>query len=176
MLLLDTLFPPASAQLVSDCRALGAAGCWAYVLRRAASGANLGVGSWTPAQVDELHANGLLGPAIVVPGNIPPPAQDCIDALHAMHCDPVMADDLEQFSLPPLWFEDQLESADDAQGIVHIDYGTTSTLGIYDPGEANWVAEWLRTGVLNPIPALPSGRRAWQFVNDVPAPSGVQYD
>lgn len=177
MILLDTLYPPSPAQLVDDCRALGAHGCWAYVLRRDAGGADLGLGGWTPAHVDALHGDARLAPGIVVPGNLPPAGQACVDALRAMRCDPVLGTDLELWSLPPTWWVDQLQGLEAGQGVRGIDYGTAATLGTYDPANRwSWLAAWVRTGVLEPVPALPSGRLAWQFVNDVPAPSGRLYD
>lgn len=176
MILLDTLYPPAPDQLVADCRALGAAGCWVYVLRRDAGGADVGVGGWTGAHVDGLHAAALVAPGIVVPGSVPPAGQACLDALRALHCDPLLATDLELYSLPPTWWEDQLEQLEAAAGVRGIDYGTLATLGAYDPGQPGWVAEWIRTGVLDPVPVLPAGRQAWQFVNDVTAPSRSSYD
>ena len=175
MILLDTLFPPAPAQLVADCRAVGAAGCWLYVLRRAADGTPLGTGSCTPAHASALQAAGLLAPGIVVPGNVPPDPKDAIRAARAFGITPVLAADFEQFSEPPVSWEDELDVACAAAGYREVNYGPANELGVYDPGEPGWLAAWLRTGVLDPIPVLRAGVLAWQFVNDVVI-NGSSYD
>lgn len=175
MILLDTLFPPPPAQLVADCRAVGAAGCWVYFLRRAADGTPLDNGTWTLAHVQALRAAGLLAPGIVVPGNVPPAADVVMAAARAAGVDPVIGDDLETASEPPAAWEDALDQAAAAAGYQELNYGPASVLGLYDPGEPGWLASWLRTGQLDPIPALPAGWRAWQFVNDL-AINGSWYD
>lgn len=175
MILLDTLYPPAPAQLVADCRAVGAAGCWVYFLRRAADGTPLDNGSWTLGHVQALRAAGLLAPGIVVPGNVPPAPDLVMAAARAAQVDPVIGDDLETASEPPASWEDELDQAAAAAGYSELNYGPAAVLGLYDPGEPGWLASWLRTGQLDPIPALPAGWRAWQFVNDLPI-NGSWYD
>lgn len=174
-LLLDTLNPPAPDQLVRDCEAVGAAGCWVYILRRAADGTDVGVGRWTPAHAGALRAAGKRAPGIVVPGNVPPPVQDVIAAARSMGVDPVVGGDFETASEPPTTWEDELDQACAAAGIRELNYGPASVLGQYDPGEAGWLAEWIRTGVLQPLPALKTGWLAWQFVNDILV-NGTTYD
>lgn len=175
MILLDTLWPPAPDQLVRDCRAVGAAGCWVYAMRRARDGSNLGVGGWTAAHVDRMHAGDLVAPAIVVPGDVPPSPAAALAAARALHCDQVIAGDFEDFSEPPTSWEDQFQAAAEAAGWRELSYGPASELGLYDPGEPGWLARWVRTGQLDPIPSLPAGQLAWQFVNDVVI-NGTAYD
>ena len=175
MIILDALFPPAPEQLVRDCQAVGASGCWLYVLRQAADGTPLGTGSCSPAHASALQAAGLLAPGIVVPGNVPPDPADAIRAARAFGITPVLAADFETFSEPPPAWEDALEAAAAAAGYRELSYGPASELGVYDPGEPGWLARWLQTGVLDPIPALPAGQLAWQFVHDVVI-NGSTYD
>jgi hypothetical protein len=118
----------------------------------------------------------LVAPAIVVPGtrNPPAPAQ-VLGQLSAFGCDPVLADDLETSSTPPASWEDALDAAAAAAHVRSLSYGTSSVLGQYDAGEPGWVASWLRTGTLSPVPTLPAGWLAWQFVDDVSI-NGTAYD
>lgn len=170
MLFLDALFPPAPSQLVADCKAVGAAGCFAYVFRPG------GIGNWTPAHVLALAESGLFSCPIIVP---PVNGGDISTLIQAVKNfgfsgGPITLD-LETPNLPPSGWEEQFDAAVAANGFIDFDYGNTTDLGKYQPDNDKWVAEWLRTGTLNPIPVLPSGWQGWQFVNDITI-NGSQYD
>lgn len=168
LLMLDAAYPPLPDQLNADCDAVGAGGVFAYLWGP--------IVNWTPDHVTLMRAHGKIVIPIIVPGNFP---GDPINMLHALplwgfHDGPVMFD-FETNSEPALvwwkWAQDTL-----AAGGYHAEpYGTTPILGIYDPTDDDWVAEWIRTGVLDPIPNLPPNWEAWQFVNDITI-NGHQYD
>jgi hypothetical protein len=172
--MLDALFPPANPdQLIADMNAVGAQACLVYCWRPG------GIGSWTPAHVSKLLSAGKLVAASVVPFPGGGPVVEQLNAVRAMGIAPPspVSADLEPPGLPPSSWEEAFDAEVRARGYKDFDYGTSGNLGLYQPDpEGQWLASWLRTGVLNPIPSLPGGRySAWQFVNDVPI-NGTQYD
>jgi len=170
LLMLDALFPPSPTQLVADCREVGASGCFAYVARPG------GIGTWTPDHVAALLADGSRSVPIIVPLPAGQPIGPLLGAVHGFGftSGPVTLD-LETPNLPPASWEEQFDAAILAAGYTDFDYGRPADLGLYQPDDANWKASWLRTGVLNPLPPLPSGWHGWQFVNDIVV-NGTQYD
>lgn len=170
MVILDALFPPAPDQLVSDCRAMGAQGCAGYAWRWG------GIGTWTRAHVDALRAAGLLYVPIVVPGDAPGDPGGMLDACAALGGpEPVVMLDTEPSSEPSAEWVAVFTGSAHARGWTVEDYGPRAVIASH-PADGEWLADWLRTGVLDPEPQLPPGYRAQQFVNDVTAPSGAQYD
>jgi hypothetical protein len=168
LVMFDAAYPPGPDQLVQDLDQVGAQACAVYVYGEAA-------GNWTVAHVQRLRSARKLVLPIVVPGNAPPAPAVTYAAARAKGIigGPIVVD-LERFSFPsaawvlvwerwgpPTWRPER--------------YGTTAGLGPYPPATADWIASWLRTGVMNPEPLLPPGRVAWQFVNDVVI-NGHQYD
>lgn len=171
ILMLDGLFPPAPDQLVRDLDAVGADACAVYCWRPG------GIGSWTRAHVDRLHAAGKLVMGIVVPpGNGGDPAV-FLDAVAAMGIRPgePVGLDIEPPNTPPPAWEETFDAELRRRGYVELDYGTQLELGLYQPDDNEWIAVWIRTGVLNPLPTMPAGWQAWQFVNDISV-NGSQYD
>lgn len=176
VLILDALYPPSPDQLVSDCIALGAGGCFAYVWRPDGQG-GIDIGNWTPAHVDALRRAGLWSGPIIVP---PASGIDYAILLAAVRSfgfiDSAVTLDLEDPNLPPAEWEEGFDAFMAAAGYRDLDYGNSTDLGRYQPDDPEWLARWIRTGMLRPLPTRPPGVRAWQFVNDVIAPSGTWYD
>ena len=169
-LILDALYPPTDPQqLIRDLNAVGADGAMVYVFRPG------GVGTWTPNHVDALRAAGKLVAPIIVPS----PWGDAINTLFftvkswSFVGGPITLD-LEFPNLPPRDWEEAFDGEARAQGYLDFDYGTPSNLGLYVPDDHNWIATWIRTGVLLPLPVPPVGG-GWQFVNDIMI-NGSQYD
>lgn len=178
LILPDTLWPPAPDQLVADCRALGAAGCWVYAARRNAAGADIGIGGWTPAHVVELHAAGLVAPAIIVPGSSWGDVGPMLDAADALGCDPPTAFDLEAYSLPSwAWLQSAI-AATRARGRRPLRYGDEAVLAGYPPADGDWWSHGaipVRAGSWKPVPALPDGLVADQYAVEVLI-NGHSYD
>ena len=170
-ILVDTLFPPAPAQLADTCQRLGAAGCWVYCWRPN------GNGGWTPAHVAALHGAGLLAPGIVVPGNTPPDPRVLIAAAAAMACDPWLAVDLEAFSLPPAaWVAAFGTWARPA--FRPLRYGDLSVLATYPQLDGDWLSHGeiaVRSGTYTPVPALPPACVADQYAVQV-LEGGAEWD
>lgn len=167
-LLLDAAYPPSPQQWIADMDAVGAAGGFVYV--------------WGPITrysqqhvVAARNARKIVVP-IVVPGNTWPSTISIVQSLqsYGFTSGPVMVD-LEAGSLPP---NIGLVSFASAMMPLHYQvdrYGNISTLGAYAPEGQDWIADWIRTGVLDPLPTLPAGWQSWQFVNDINI-NGSQYD
>jgi hypothetical protein len=174
VILLDALFPPSPDLLVSDCRAFGAAGCWVYAARRDAAGADAGIGSWTPAHVDALHAAGMMAPAIIVPGDRPGDIAPMLDGVAALGCDPVTAWDIETASLPPAAWLAAAIVATRSRGWLALRYGDAPILAAYPNGDGDWLSHRgdlvVRAGAVEPVPSVPNGLAAWQYVVDVAGP------
>lgn len=165
---LDAAFPPSPALWCADMASAGASVGFVYV-----HGDFL---NYTPAHVTLARAKGLTVAPIVVPGNNPPSFATIWSALlnYGFASGPVFVD-LEMFSLPPDGWVKGLHAFLFPLGYWIVNYGTTSTLGHYSPEDGDWVANWIRTGTLNPVPALPDNELAWQFVDDVRI-NGNTYD
>jgi hypothetical protein len=169
MLMLDAAFPPAPAELLQDLDQVGARAAAVYVWGGASRG-------WTPAHVSALRQGGKYALPVVVPGNAPPAdVGPILDALLAFGfaAGPV-ATDYETGSEPPAAWTWQWDTQLGAHGYRYVDYGTRDELGRH-PAPGEWLASWLRTGVLAPLPVLPPGLLAWQFVDDVQLAHGL-YD
>lgn len=168
MLMLDAAFPPSPQQWVADMNAVGADGGFVYVVG--------GILNYTPDHVSVARFAGKVVVPIVVPGNTPTTVQNVHDALASMLFSggPVVVD-LEPGSEPADEWVRMLRQFLDPLGYETDRYGTQSVLGSYSPEDGDWVASWLRTGQLNPIPQLPAGWHAWQFANDVVV-NGNTYD
>ncbi len=169
-LILDTLYPPSPDQLIADLNAVGADGAAVYVWRPG------GVGTWTPAHVRAMRAAGKICWPIVVPATDGGDINGQLGAAQAFGftSGPISAN-LELPNLPDPAWEERFDAAAAAASFTDLDYGTRYNLGLYQPDDRDWIAEWIRTGVLEPLPTLPAGRAAWQFVNDI-AINGHQYD
>lgn len=167
-IIVDAAFPPAPTLWVSDMDTIGASGGCVYVYGDFTN--------YTPAHIAAaLRANKTLVP-IVVPRSNPPSFATVWSALlsYGFHAGPVVFD-LEQFSEPPdAWLKGARQFLAPL-GYVCDRYGTSGELGKYSPEDGDWIANWLRRGVLNPIPTLPPGTVAWQFVDDVVI-NGNTYD
>ena len=174
MLLLDILDPPAPDQLVADLRATGAGACGLYVLRRFGGGGDAGIGTWTPAHVAALRADGIALLPIIVPGNNPLPSDvaTALDVARALGVPVGAMDlDLEQFSLPPVAWVAAAIAELRAAGWRALRYGDEAVLAGYPPGDGDWVSHAsgliVRAGVLLPVPAIPPGYIAWQYAVEV---------
>lgn len=168
LLMLDAAFPPDPGGLITDITTVGAQGAFLYVWGPFVNG--------SPGHVLALRNAGLEVVPIIVPGNIAPDPTNFHSTLQAWHFDegPVFFD-FERGSDPgKAWF-DNATAVLAAEGYRAEPYGTLSVLGQYDPEDKDWVANWLRTGILEPIPQLPPDWEAWQFVNDIMI-NGHQYD
>src|SRR5262249_25384221 len=166
----DALFPPPNPdQLNADLDAVGAHGAFVYVWRPG------GVGNWTPNHVARLRERGKLAIPIIVPYPVGGDANAQLDSANAFGFafGPVTLD-LEPPNLPPSGWEEGFDAIARGRGFWDFDYGTPSNLGLYQPDDENWKATWIRTGILEPLPVLPSGWFGWQFVNDVVV-NGTQY-
>src|SRR5215471_806312 len=168
MLLLDAAHPPPPNEWVADMDAVGAAGGFVYVI-----GPFL---NYTPGHVSVARAAGKIVLPIIVPGNVPTSSSAVLAALatYGFTGGPVITD-LERTSEPPDQWVVELRAFLNPLGYLVDRYGTPSELGKYSPEDDNWLAMWQRTGVLNPVPVLPTGWNAWQFVNDVHI-NGSTYD
>ena len=170
MLMLDAAFPPPPEQLLADMDQVGAQACAVYVWGGASRG-------WTPQHVAALRTRGKYVLPIVVPGDNPPadtgPILAAVRAFGFLR-GPVMTD-YETTSEPSASWAWLWETAQHAAGYVAGDYGTRSELGRYPAADDDWIASWLRTGRMDPVPELPAGVLAWQFVDDVVLPHGA-YD
>ena len=179
-LLLDTLDPPAPDQLVADCRSVGAAGCWVYAARFDTGGANVGIGTWTPAHVQALHTAGLVAPAIIVPGSQPGTVQPMLDAADALGCDPQTAFDIETFSLPsPNWLTAAF-AVTRLRSRRPLRYGDAAVLAGYPLADGDWWSHGaipVRAGwsPADGVPPLPPGLVADQFAVQVTI-NGHDYD
>lgn len=169
-LILDALFPPPPTQLIADLEAVGADGAAVYVWRPG------GVGTWTSVHVAALRAAGKLAFPIIVPEPGGGDINGMLGAARAFGFEggPITID-LEPPNLPPAAWEENFDSASASLGFEGFDYGTSADLGLYQPDNASWLADWLRTGQLQPLPAIPPGRTGLQFVNDITI-NGHQYD
>src|SRR5262245_25140944 len=111
MLQLDALGLPTPAQLVADCKSVGAGAFATYCWRRAADDSVLPV-YVTPDHLAACRAAGIRLVAIVVPGSNPTAADigASLDAAQHFGWSPtrdLIAVDLETFSLPPGGWEIQ---------------------------------------------------------------------
>jgi len=177
VILLDALFPPDPGQLIADCQRHGAGGCWVYAARRDAAGDDAGIGSWTADRVQAMRGAGLHTPAIIVPGNHPGDAGAMLDGVLQLGLEPIVAFDLEPTSLPPGdWLAGAIATTR-ARGWKALRYGDADVLAGYPGGDGDWLSHRsdliVRSGSVLPVPALPSGSVAWQYVVEV---DGGQYD
>lgn len=169
-LALDSLYPPANPNdLIRDIIMIGAQGAMAYVWRPG------GVGSWTPGHVAALRQAGLRVAPIIVPPSSGGDATAMLDAANAFGFGggPITLD-LEPPNLPTSAWEEDFDRQAQQRGFRDFDYGAPSNLGLYQPDNENWKADWLRTGQLDPRPTPPAGG-GWQFVNGIVV-NGTAYD
>lgn len=163
-LFLDALNPPAPDQLVADLRSVGATAVGFYVLRRDGSGGDLGIGTWTPAHIARVRAEGDIGlVAIVVPGNRPLDTDPQTAMASAVQlgapADVAMSIDLEQFSEPNAGWVGGAIAEFRRAGHRTLRYGDVALLAQYPAGDGDWVSHGyipVRDGVLEPVPALPN--------------------
>lgn len=168
LLLLDAAFPPGPTQWVDDMDAVGAGGGFVYVV-----GPFL---NYTAAHVAEARKRGKQVAPIIVPGNQPGDAGAMLlQAQRYGFSGGAALFDFEAGSEPAAAWWAGAKATFERAGFLADRYGTTSVLGLYQPGDADWIAQWIRAGVLQPIPPLPQGWGAWQFVDDVNI-NGHQYD
>lgn len=167
-LFLDAAYPPFPAELLLDLANTGADGCFLYVWGP--------IVNWTPYHRALLQQAGFHAVPIVVPGNAPGDPIEMVNAVNAWGWPggPVIFD-FEGGSDPGSpWFQNAV-NVFAIHGYRAEPYGTSSFLDRYDPEDRDWVANWIRTGILDPIPTLPAGWEAWQFVNDIIV-NGHTYD
>lgn len=168
IILLDAAFPPSPQQLLNDINSVGAGGCAIYTYGPYTH--------YTREHVDTLRNAGKSVLPIVVPGNSPGAPNDVLGTtrLYGISGGPIVLD-LEPGSEPSaIWTGSFFQAATD-QGYVPERYGTRGVLGLYPRADGDWIASWIRTGIMNPVPVLPQGWVAWQFVNDVVI-NGNTYD
>jgi hypothetical protein len=165
---LDAAFPPTAPLWVQDMNAVGADVGFIYVY-----GPYL---NYTPTHKTMAEAAGKHVMPIVVPGNKPPTYGVIWAALlgYGFGGGPVWVD-REPGSEPADSWVQGLRAFLDPLGYRTDTYCMASECGKFTPEDGEWVASWIRTGTLNPLPAMPQGRHAWQFVNDVSI-NGRQYD
>lgn len=166
--ILDAAYPPSPSQWVADMNAVGASGGLVYVWGP--------ILNYSVAHVAAARNAGKIVIPVVVPGNDGPAWQNVMSRLNLFGfiAGPVLYD-FELNSEPTnAWWQAQAASVR-ASGFLADRYGTSGELGRYTPEDEDWIASWLRSGVLQPIPSLQPGRVAWQFVNDVSI-NGSQYD
>lgn len=167
-LLLDAAFPPNPQQWIADMNAVGADGGFVYVYGP--------LTNYTAAHVSTARDDGKIVLPIIVPGNAWPASFTLISALRSYgFADGPVIVDLETNSLPPDQGLVSFAAYASASGFQVDRYGNQSMLGKYTPEGEDWIADWIRTGQLNPLPTLPQGWHSWQFVNDVVI-NGSQYD
>lgn len=166
--MVDAAFPPSANLWVSDMDAIGAVGGCVYVLGPFTN--------YSPIHVTLARSHDKVVVPIVVPGNSPPSYAQVWAALlnYQFSSGPVVVD-LENGSEPADAWVTGLRTYLSAMGYSIERYGTSTELGKYSPEDEDWIASWIRRGVLDPIPTLPNGWHAWQFVDDVIV-NGRQYD
>lgn len=167
-LLLDAAFPPSPQQWVADMNAVGADGGFVYVYGP--------LTNYTSQHVATARGAGKVVLPIIVPGNSWPSFTTLLQALrgYGFAEGPVIID-LESGSLPPNTDLVSFAQFMLANGYRVDRYGNQSVLGTYSPENDDWIADWIRTGQLQPLPTLPVGWHSWQFVNDITV-NGSQYD
>lgn len=165
---LDAAYPPSPAQWVADMRSVGASVGFVYVVG--------GILRYSPLHVSVARQFGAVPVPIVVPGNMPPDYSAVLSSLrnYGFTAGAVVVD-LEPGSEPSDSWVRGLATYLAQFGYVVDRYGTSSVLGRYAPENGDWVAQWQRRGVLNPIPQRPPGWLAWQFVDDITI-NGSVYD
>lgn len=167
-LMLDAAYPPMPQQWIDDMNAVGADGGFVYVW-----------GPITLYSIDHVvtaRANGKAVIPIIVPGNQFPDNGSLLNTLRALgFTSGSVVIDLEPGSEPPDYQVHNFSVFLGQNGYVEDRYGTISVLGTYSPEGEDWIADWIRTGQLSPLPALPAGWNARQFVNDVMI-NGHTYD
>lgn len=167
-LALDAAYPPSPQQWVADMNAVGADGGFVYVYGP--------IVKYTLQHVTVARQSGKIVIPIIVPGNTWPTFGTLKSNLlrYGFQSGPVVVD-LESSSLPPNAGLANFALYMQQNGYQLDRYGTQSVLGTYTPENEDWIADWIRTGQLGPLPTLPQGWQSWQFVNDVKI-NGSTYD
>lgn len=171
-LMLDAAYPPSPQQWIADMNAVNAGVGAIYIWS--------GFPNYSKAHVDAARAAGKFVLPIVVPGDIGPDPNTVLDVANqfGITSGPI-AVDLETGSEPGNAWDQTFDSVARNRGFTPIEYGTPSQFGPwggqYTDSDSLWIATWIRTGIINPVPVLPPGRVAWQFVNDVTI-NNSQYD
>lgn len=167
-IMLDAAYPPSPLQWCADIRNVGGSAGAVYVYGP--------LTNYTKQHVAQAIASGIAVLPIVVPGTNPPDPKIVLSSvyLYGITGGPI-AKDREAGSLYPAAWSAAFDSVARAAGFIPVDYANLNDA--VQPAEADeqWQAEWLRTGTMNPVPTLPAGLAAWQFVNDVSV-GGSQYD
>jgi len=170
--MLDAAFPPSPSQWIADMNAVNAKVGAIYIWG--------GFTNYSLAHVQAAIAAGKYVLPIVVPGNVGPYPHSVLTALfnYGITAGPV-AIDIETGSLPSRAWDSNFDTFMRSNKFIPIEYGTQSRFGPwggpYTDNDELWIASWLRTGTLNPIPALPTGDVALQFVDDIVI-NGHTYD
>jgi hypothetical protein len=167
-IMLDAAFPPSPLQWVTDMGNVGATVGAIYTYGPFTN--------YTPAHVSQASASSKRVLPIVVPGSNPPDPRLVLASVgrYGITSGPV-AKDREAGSLYPSDWSQAFDTIARQSGYVPIDYANLNDAIVPAELDDRWLAEWLRTGVMNPVPTLPSGLVAWQFVNDVTI-GASQYD
>ena len=166
--MLDAAFPPAPLQWCEDIRNVGGSVGAVYVYGPFTN--------YTPQHVAQASASGIRVLPIVVPGTNPPDPRIVLSSVYryGITGGPI-AKDREAGSLYPIAWSIVFDSVARAAGFTPVDYANLNDAVQPAEADAQWLAEWLRTGVMAPVPTLPANLVAWQFVNDVPIGTS-QYD
>jgi len=166
MRILDIFTAPAPAQLVADVRQIGYDGAAGYVVDLAVSGRS----TWSPAHVEALRAAGLVFLPIVVPGEMPPPA----DGLWGWWdgTGPIELD-LEPGSEPPVsWVADWISAVRRRGGSPGM-YGPAADHRVY--GGLDWDWRCLANWTYSEPAAPPAGFQGVQWTN-LMVVNGTRYD
>lgn len=167
--MLDAAFPPGDpAQWVTDMASVGAQVGAIYTYG--------GFTHYTVAHVQQARASQRFVLPIVVPGNNPPDPRVVLATVAQYGiADGPVAIDRESGSMFPIGWDDAFDALARSMGYRPIEYANLNDARTPRDIDEEWQARWIRTGIMNPVPALPPGIVAWQFVDDV-AINGTQYD
>lgn len=175
LLMLDALYPGTPAQLVANCKAVGAAGALGYVWHGSAQ--SYDTGGWSLAHFDALRSAGLItAPIASGTSAYTPTPQQIIQAARAwgFTSGPLIHDMEGPGNLPPQSWWNNAINVDRAAGYTAIKYGNQPDVSSYANGDGWWQARYIQQTV-NPQPALPAGLIGWQYANSVSI-NGTQYD
>jgi hypothetical protein len=159
-IMLDAAFPPSPAQWAIDLDSV-----------HANVGAIYTFGGLLHYTSDHVRAAQVLGKRIlpiVVPGDTPPAPDTVLDSIapYGITSGPVGVD-RENMSMYPVSWDDAFDARARARGFVPLEYHNRNDARTPPDVDEQWLAAWIRTGAMDPVPSMPAGFMAYQFVNDV---------